>query len=201
MLNFLQKFICEKIIQENAALKLDVEKWQKMYTDGAGDCGAKLKDKQAAYDYMYNKYVQIQNYRDGENIPQPQKYTQFTRQQLGRIFKDANINIDIFFADNIYEAAPLVDIQAFLTWDLSHRNIYVAEKYDCDDFSFRLKGQFTVPGWSQVPSFIVWTRLHAFNAVIDAAGKLWFIEPQNDLIFEPSADMHEQYKNAAVVIG
>jgi hypothetical protein len=201
MLSFLQKFICEKIIQENAALKLDAENWQKLYLEKEDGCEQKLKDRQAAYDYLYGQYTQIRDYIDGENIPKPQKYTKFSKSQLAQIFRNNNIYVNAHFADNEYWAAAFDDIMAFLHWDLTNRNRYIAETYDCDDFSFRLKGQFTVPGWSQVPSFIVWTQLHAFNAVIDAAGKLWFIEPQNDLIFEPSEKMHEQYKNVRIIIG
>lgn len=201
MLNLLQKFICEKLIQENAALKLDAEKWQQLYLEKEDGCAQKLKDRQAAYEYLYGQYTQIKDYIDGKNIPKPSNYTEFNKSQLARIFRDNNIYATVHFADNIYGAATLDDIEAFLHWDLVNRNQYISEIYDCDDFSFRLKGQFTVPGWSQVPSFIVWSKLHAFNAVIDAAGKLWYIEPQNDLIFEPSADMHEQYKNAVIIIG
>ena len=55
---------------------------------------------------------------------------------------------------------------------------YVTEERDCDDFSYRLMGQLSVPDWSGIAFGIVWTNLHALNCMIDENGKFWFIEPQ-----------------------
>lgn len=50
----------------------------------------------------------------------------------------------------------------------------------CDDFSYRLMGQLSIPEWSGIAFGIVWTNLHALNCFIDDKGKFWFIEPQSD---------------------
>ena len=61
---------------------------------------------------------------------------------------------------------------------------FVAEDRDCDDFSYRLMGQFSIRGWSQLCLGIVWTHTHALNCFVDENKKLWFIEPQTDKIQE-----------------
>jgi len=74
------------------------------------------------------------------------------------------------------------DVALFLAQDQTNKAEYVAEEHDCDDFSFRLKGQFSIPGWSGLALGICWTDNHALNCFVDEAEKLMFIEPQNDTI-------------------
>lgn len=61
------------------------------------------------------------------------------------------------------------------TEDLTHYS-------GCDDFSYRLMGEFSVPGWSDLAFGIVWTNLHALNCFIDESGNFWFVEPQTDTL-------------------
>ena len=72
------------------------------------------------------------------------------------------------------------DIALFLAQDQTNKIDYVGDIYDCDDFAYRLMGQFSIPDWSSLCFGIVWTTAHALNCVIDEDKKLWFIEPQTD---------------------
>ena len=57
----------------------------------------------------------------------------------------------------------------------------------CDDFSYRLMGQFSIPGWSDLAFGIVWTSkpyAHALNCMIDEEERFWFVEPQTDELIE-----------------
>ena len=74
----------------------------------------------------------------------------------------------------------LEDVETFLKADGTNKMGYIAEERDCDDFAFRLKGQFSVPGWSHIALGIIWDRAHAFNFVVDANMEFWCIEPQTD---------------------
>lgn len=84
----------------------------------------------------------------------------------------------IYLSDNTYWLCSKEDIEKFLAIDVTKDFEYVTEKYDCDDFSYRLLGQLSVPEWSGIAFGIVWTNLHALNCLIDDAGKFWYIEPQ-----------------------
>ena len=86
----------------------------------------------------------------------------------------------IYISDNQYWLCSENDIESFLNLDETNKRFYVTEEFDCDDFSYRLMGQLSIPQWSGIAFGIVWTNLHALNCFIDEAGKFWFIEPQSD---------------------
>ena len=75
-------------------------------------------------------------------------------------------------------------MQAFLAYDQTEKLSYVGELYDCDDFAYRLMGNLSVPPWAETASGIICTESHAFNCFIDSDGKLWYIEPQTDTIYD-----------------
>ena len=83
---------------------------------------------------------------------------------------------------NLYGAYN--DIALFLAQDETNKMGYVDNERDCDDFSYRLMGQFSIPGWSHVCLGIVWTGTHALNCFVDEDSRLMFIEPQSDEIME-----------------
>jgi len=90
----------------------------------------------------------------------------------------------IYLSDNSYELCSKADYQWFLANDPTDKFTYIVEKFDCDDFTYRLTGQLSVPGWSAIADGTIWTEAHAFKFFIDEAGKLWFVEPQTDAIFD-----------------
>ena len=90
----------------------------------------------------------------------------------------------LYLSDRIYRLPSKEDIKAFLAQDKTNHEKYVAEDYDCDDFAYRLMGQFSVPIWSALAFGIVWTDLHALNCCVAENQKFYFIEPQNDKIME-----------------
>lgn len=86
----------------------------------------------------------------------------------------------IYLSDTVYYLSNLEDINEFLRIDQTNKIGFVPEERDCDDFSFRLMGQFSVPEWSGIALGIVWTDIHALNFFIDQNQEVWFIEPQTD---------------------
>jgi len=86
----------------------------------------------------------------------------------------------IFLSDFEYLLCDLDDIDTLLAQDATNKAEYIREKHDCDDFSYRLMGQFSVMPWSQLAFGIVWTDKHALNCLIDDDAQFWFVEPQTD---------------------
>jgi hypothetical protein len=90
----------------------------------------------------------------------------------------------IYISDDEYGLCSKEDVAQFLRQDRTNKKDYVKEEYDCDGFSYRLMGQFSVKDWSGIALGIVWTDLHALNCLIDNTGKFYFIEPQSDKLQE-----------------
>ena len=86
----------------------------------------------------------------------------------------------LYLSDKVYRLCSLQDIREFLHQDATNHYLYEAENLDCDDFSYRLMGQFSVPRWSDLAFGIVWTNLHALNIMVGVDKQVYFIEPQTD---------------------
>ena len=107
-----------------------------------------------------------------------------TYQELESILVYKFPGVPFYLPDSTYATCTKEDIARFLAWDSTNDKKYEAESYDCDDFTWRLKGNITVPPWSWLPFGIVWTNLHALCCFVDNERKFWFVEPQLDKIQE-----------------
>ena len=105
-----------------------------------------------------------------------------TYTEVYEIIRDKFPEGDVYLSDKKYLLCAYDDIALFLAQDQTNKMGYVAEDLDCDDFSYRLMGQFSIPDWSALAFGIVWTSNHAQNCMIDQNKKFWFIEPQTDEI-------------------
>ena len=104
---------------------------------------------------------------------------------LRRKFPDSG---EIYLSDHNYLMCNKSDIELFLKQDATNQCEYQAEIFDCDDFSYRLMGQFSVPDWSDLTFGIVWSNFHALNCIVTDDEKFYFIEPQSDEIIEELED-------------
>jgi len=93
-------------------------------------------------------------------------------------FQDA----PLYLPDMYYKTCSVRDMERFLAWDTTNKERYEAEAFDCDDSSWRLKGNISIKPWSSIPFFVVWTDKHALNGFISNYRKWYFIEPQTDTI-------------------
>lgn len=91
---------------------------------------------------------------------------------------------ELYLSDHLYLMCNTADISKFLQQDATNKYGYKSEEYDCDDFAYRLMGQFSILGWSHLAFGIVWTNAHALNCFVDETEKFWFVEPQSDKIIE-----------------
>ena len=93
-------------------------------------------------------------------------------------FPDAKV----YISDKEYLLCSYNDIALFLAVDQTNILDYIPDEYDCDDYSYRLMGQFSIPSWSALAFGIVWTDIHALNCFITEDREFYFIEPQGDAI-------------------
>lgn len=92
----------------------------------------------------------------------------------------------IYISDESYNAVNLNALKAWLSIDDEEQKPYVETDHDCDDFSFQLLGRLH----EHDPSLaigIVWIQAdkyaHALNFVVDRQLEFFFVEPQNDSVF------------------
>ena len=103
----------------------------------------------------------------------PTSTKRIERMDLYALLRAEASTAEIFLSDKNYLLCNKADIKAFLAQDETNKMGYVPEERDCDDFSYRLLGQFSVPGWSD---------LHALNCFVTENKEFWLVEPQNDTL-------------------
>ena len=110
--------------------------------------------------------------------------------ELKKLLRDKFPNSVVYLSDKEYNLAAYDDIALFLAQDETNKMGYVDQERDCDDFAYRLLGQFSVPGWSHLTFGMVWTYNHAFNIVVTTDKEILFVEPQTD---ELLSDLKEEW--------
>ncbi len=98
------------------------------------------------------------------------------------------------FGDGRYFCPKLRDAKTIISATHVDQRIWIAERFDCDDFALLLKSEFVKDAYRHgnrraAHCFgIVWGSLpgpHAINWMINDDMKFRFIEPQNDAVFSP----------------
>jgi len=121
-------------------------------------------------------------------VIKPTSVARISITDLRSLIKDKYPGCDLYLSDKEYLLCSHDDIALFLAQDSSNKETYIEEKYDCDDFSYRLMGQFSIPDWSDLAFGIIWTQIHAFNIMITEQEEILFVEPQTDELIEPTGD-------------
>ena len=116
-------------------------------------------------------------------LPVSTSTTQIVREELWQLLYQRFPQMGaLYLSDQVYRLCSLNDIREFLHQDATNHHQYKAEGFDCNDFSYRLMGQFSVPGWSDLAFGIVWTDIHALNIMVGTDKQIYFLEPQLDKI-------------------
>jgi len=130
---------------------------------------------------MFKKYREES---DRNRIPSPPESTKLIKYfPMKQMIREKFPEAEIYLSDITYLLCGKKDVKRFLEADETDRRTYVKSHYDCDDFAYRLMGQFSVSGWSHLAFGIVWTTNHAMNCFVDENMTFWFIEPQNDKLY------------------
>lgn len=107
---------------------------------------------------------------------------------------------DIVIVDPLFSLLAKYEIEEIAAAPLTAKSRYMVDIYDCDDFAMSYKAEIAhrVAFATEIPyalplGYILATiKLkngeivgHAFNLVVDADYKVWFIEPQSGQFFDP----------------
>lgn len=137
-------------------------------------------------------------------IPKPKgKKEEVDADTLEKLLREALGNdCLLFLVDWKYKIPTLESIKKFLKEDKTDLYKYIPEWYDCDDFSFRLMGQFSIPGWSDIAFGIATSTSHAYNIVVanNEGLKVYLIEPQSDKITLAKEAEGQEYKTIFVMM-
>ena len=95
----------------------------------------------------------------------------------------------IYLSDFNYKTTTKSELRRFLNSDETDLYTYQSEYFDCDNFSYRLMGNLSIPNWAALPFGILWVGLpngggHALNIFIDKNREVWIVEPQNDRVYK-----------------
>ena len=143
-----------------------------------------------------NWILDLENRIFGEPIPgdwEEVDYT-FVVEKLLEVYPFAKV----YISDRYYHVCPKKAVEDFLASDPTEKERYVTETYDCDDFSFRLMGQFHIKPYSALAFGIAWSKIHAYNIFISIDGEVLLVEPQTDQIIKPSKE--EAYATELIVM-
>lgn len=103
----------------------------------------------------------------------------------------------LYLVDGKYRVPTLESMRKFLEEDKTNLSKYVSEWHDCDDFAFRLMGQFSIPGWSDIAFGIAISSTHMYNCFIgtdDGKMVVYIVEPQSDRIFVAKEVKGKEYR-------
>ena len=95
-------------------------------------------------------------------------------------FPTGEIYLSDSWSEKVYSLCDIEDIETLLDADETNHLTYAKDKFDCENFTALLWGQFNTPEWAKFSIGYMWTNAHALIACIDTNVDLWFIEPQTD---------------------
>ena len=101
-------------------------------------------------------------------------------------FPDATIIV----SDLEYRTTTKEELKRFLKEDLTDKNRWVKEFYDCENFAFQLMGNISSPNWGTLSFGILLGKKngndHTINCFVDNDREVYLIEPQSDEIYKMS---------------
>jgi hypothetical protein len=118
-----------------------------------------------------------------DKLPPPVSTQSITASDLRGLLNFLNPTDGLFLSDaKDYFLCNQKDVDRFVAADKTDAIKYVQERMDCDDFAYRLMGQFSAPPWSALAMGIMWTDVHALNCFVAEDRKLYYLEPQSDAV-------------------
>jgi hypothetical protein len=136
---------------------------------------------------------------------QPRITGELPRSKVKEILEETGAK-HIFVTDSRYRTTDLDMIKDFLELDDTDKMDYTRVWRDCDDFAFRLMGQFHLDLWAGIAVGIAISETHAYNLVITRRSTLgrknylYIIEPKNDNTYLFSRWNGDPYKPVEVII-
>lgn len=148
------------------------------------------------YRKIFNWILDFENRLFGEPLPDDWEKVDYTFiiEKLIEAFPMAKL----YISDEDYYICPRKTIEDFLAEDPTNQERYTETVFDCDDFSFRLMGQFHVKPYAALAFGIAWSTVHAYNIFISKEGEVLIVEPQTDAVIKPSKQ--EEYDTQLIIM-
>ena len=103
--------------------------------------------------------------------------------------------------DNKYWTCSKEDFQKIVEFNKINEKQYIADKFDCDNFSFNFKAQVaTNHNLNNVGIVIDNSGGHAYNVVIFNDGTADLFEPQTDQWIIPGSDKLYSFKRGIIIL-
>lgn len=133
-----------------------------------------------------------------KKIPIPKISGEISHKELHKLLKKKLPHsflkdVVIYLVDKKYQLTTREEIERFLAFDKTDLVKYFPEYHDCDDFSFRLMGQISIPEWSGLAFGICFSGIHAYNIFCDGKN-IFCIEPQSDKVWQIPDEIPKKYK-------
>jgi len=98
---------------------------------------------------------------------------------------------NLWISDGAFKTINTENLKEFLNSDDVSNRRYINEVHDCDNFAYELEGR--VSYWCGGAFGIVWGLTtnggaHAWNFYIDENKTVKYVEPQTDIVFEPTTE-------------
>lgn len=131
----------------------------------------------------------------GGGIASAQRVFELVQAAFAGKLVDGNIQR---YGDSNFYLPTQAEVMNILTASQTDRRTWTAERFDCDDFSYVLKGEFSVHAYDAgALSYgfalgIIWGNFswvngfHAVNFAVLNTGAVMLIEPQDDRVFAAS---------------
>jgi hypothetical protein len=121
--------------------------------------------------------------------------------QIGRLPRARTV----WILDNKYRTTTLDGFRAVVRWDKTNLRRYIAEFWDCDDYSLRFKSNVASTFLINAVGFVIdWSDekcVHAYNILFPEGSDPVVFEPQTDSIMSISeARRYCQYKMTDYVL-
>lgn len=191
MINFLRNMFCNQLLDELKDYKSRCDDL-KYVNDVLNAKISDLYNENNRYREALGAYFYV--FEDTKPI---------SKRDLWAVMRPIMKTPNIHFADNWYKTCSRAEMEEWLELDnTATRKFYQTEAYDCDDFAKRLIGNMATQANANIALFTVWSGRHAFNAFVDNNRKLWYIEPQTGVIFDPEdPNLPSQYTDIRICIG
>ena len=96
------------------------------------------------------------------------------------LFSEFGEDFSLFLSDPKFGLITKKNFEEFLNQDDTYKYKYVVTKYDCENYTWRLNGNLSIPGWAEVCKGIIWCSKpnHALNIFVDDKRRVYLVEPQ-----------------------
>ena len=124
---------------------------------------------------------------DNSDIPSPDIVGSTNYNELHSLLKaELGMDVAILLSDYNYKLATKESFEDFLSCDNTNDYLYTGDPgVDCDNFAEILAGRTAIPGWGEVPIGTCWLSepAHAVNIFVDENKDIYYVEPQNDMLY------------------